>query len=207
MAPAPGYGAMAPAPGMGPPWPYPEQTSRPTGSFDNVFGFGFLAGGVFALFIGIFVVSVAGAEPLTLLTLAMFVFTFPAIGISSLRNAAKNKRNAEQLSKSGVRCWGRILSSAPGGGSRSVNGMSWARMKITVEAFAAHDPRATAGYRQHAAGSRVADQVVIDWFISMFQMALLQPGYYCAFLLDPADPTKVHLDALANPQGQVIPLT
>ncbi|MCL2725332.1 MAG: hypothetical protein FWD69_12945 [Polyangiaceae bacterium] len=38
------------------------------------------------------------------------------------------------------------------------------------------------------------------------------PGNYCAFLLDPSDPTKVYpakvyLDALATSQGQVIPVT
>lgn len=204
---APAHAPLMQAAGIGPSWPYPEPASRSAGGFDTVFGIAFVGGGVFALFMSVFVISVAGADVLTLLALALFVIGFPAIGISTMRSAAKQRRNAARLSQSGVRCWGRIVSSVATGASRGSNGMRWVRMKITVEPFAALDARGPSGYREHAAGARVADRVVIDWFVSMLQMAMLQPGYYCAFLLDPADPSVVHLDALATPQGDVAALT
>jgi hypothetical protein len=124
----------------------------------------------------------------------------------AVQSRVKGKRYAEEASKNWLRCWGRILSVVPSNFGYSVGQMTWRYMEITVDAFAALDSHTETGLSAESAGTRVADRVVISWSIPMFQLSLVLPGNYCAFLLDLSDPTKVYLDALASPQGQIMPI-
>ncbi|WNZ60863.1 hypothetical protein QEG98_33805 [Myxococcus sp. MxC21-1] len=85
------------------------------------------------------------------------------------------QQKKSELLAEGVRCWGRILGIAPRGDSTTINGRRWMGVLITVEAYAAVDPR---GVQPHAVGTRVADQVVIGAEVSELQFALMIPGYF-----------------------------
>jgi hypothetical protein len=166
-----------------------------------------LLGTIYAVGVIVMVISSKLLWWLVVLGHAAFIALCVLLFMGMEQTKAASNRKREELRKNGVRCWGRIVSSATTGDGRSVGAMSWWRTKIEVDAFATYDPNETADYRQNSAGIQVPDRVVIDWYISMLQSSLVQPSYYCAFRLDPSDPTNVWLDALANPEGQIILLT
>jgi hypothetical protein len=191
---------LVPAPGTGPSWPYPEPITRTAGETAGenakTGGYVLVAFSIFALLVGSVIPEIGGGLIVAGTVSAVF-------GIFMLRNAAK-RRNAEELGKNGLRCWGRILSSAQMDINEEKAGRR--RVMITVETLSTLDSHTVTGYRAESAGAYVADRVVISWDISELSLSLALPGNYCAFLIDPSDPTKVHLDALATPQGQIVPV-
>jgi hypothetical protein len=191
--------------------PYPEHLPRKAPTFSLIFGlaftvfpllmFVFLGGLFFA--IGIFDMW-GWSEWLMVLPF----LSFPLIGISFLRGSIRERANQKTLVASGARCWGRVTRIEPGNSSRRSGALRWIQMKIFVEAFAVpNGAEHMGGFRSAPAAPVVnGQQVCIDWYISELQIAMLQPGAWCAFLLDPRKPNVVQLEGLRAMNGTVVPL-
>ncbi|AKT39924.1 uncharacterized protein CMC5_040750 [Chondromyces crocatus] len=195
-------GAATPA--AGPPWPYPESNQRvlhdPNGQLLGTILL--FTGAVFALMAIGFVLFVGGGKDDRALFMVLPLVVAPALlclggGALMMRAAARHKRIAEEVAASGIRCWGRILQATPIQSDRRTR----MRVQLQLEAFAAHDPRGMQDTSRYAPGARVALPVSIEQSVSLVQMGMLQPGYFCALLLHPTDPGKYLIDGFANPQG------
>ncbi|AKT39921.1 hypothetical protein [Chondromyces crocatus] len=197
------HGAAAPS--AGPPWPYPEPEPRVLPrSRDHALGWGFLFGGALLTLVAAYlVVAFDALRSIDLLvvfvTPGVGAFAVSLIGVFTLLKNARRKRRDEEVAHTGIRCWGRIVQAAPIQGRGHAR--SYLDVYLVVEAFAAHEARPTQGPRPYAAGTRVAAQVAFEQHVSLVQMGMLQPGYFCALVLHPSDHGRLLLDGFATPQG------
>jgi hypothetical protein len=215
----PGMGMMAGMGMMGMPAPldpsrlppYPEHLPRKAPTFSLIFGlaftifpmFIFAVLGVVFLAVGIFDMW-GWSEWLMVLPF----LSFPLIGISFLRGSIRERANQKVLVASGARCWGRVTRIEPRNSSRRSGALRWIQLKIFVEAFSAPNGAEHMGGFRSAPSAPVVNgqQVCIDWYVSELQIAMLQPGAWCAFLLDLRKPNVVHLEGLRAMNGTVVPL-
>ncbi|MCP3063762.1 hypothetical protein LXT21_33805 [Myxococcus sp. K38C18041901] len=122
-------------------------------------------------------------------------------GAYGIRQRRKQHAKKREVVEAGVRCWGRILSAVHWGESPSVNGGSWAVVRLTIEAFVAPQPW---GVQVHAVGTRVADKVVLDAQVSPLELPLLIPGRYCALLLHLEGTGHAVVDGFVTAEGRVL---
>jgi hypothetical protein len=194
------------APSAGPDWSYPDVSPLNEGTAsDNVpLAVAILIGGIlFGLFM--FVAACGGiggirsnCSWLGWLFSGGYIFILIWFATGLIRKGATTRRKAKALNTHGVRCWGRIVSSEevyPGG--RSVK---LPDIKFTVDVFTARPSSTTTRDPQ------IPKQMSFSQKISILQLALVQPGNYCAFRLDPSDLATALLDAFATPAGQIIPI-
>jgi len=183
---------------MVPPWPYPRIEARRAGGTDLTRGVAMLA--LCALgwtLCAIYFPEVfqgrrrgfSGPSIASMLVAGLAVVLGLA-GIGSVLAGMSTRKTVAELTRTGTRCWGRIVSAAPAS--------LGTELEIVVEPFVAHDDASTRDYRE---GVRVPERVTIAWAIDESRRSSVQPHSWCAFLLDPADPTRVVLDGFATPEG------
>ncbi|AKT42506.1 hypothetical protein [Chondromyces crocatus] len=193
--------------GAGPDWPYPEPAGYRSvhKPLLEALVYGFICLVVTVVSLVLAVPRLEGELLLGLSGVALAI-VFAWLGVRGVRDALEEARVGEETVRAGLPCWGRIVHTARGQYANKVNHLRWIQMKLTVEPYAAKTSRSIPGERQYAVGERVAEQVTFTWYISELQMAMLQPGHYCAFLLHPTHRSKVYLDSFATPQGSIVPL-
>lgn len=198
--------AVAAPASVGPTWPYPSGLQRSRPSADMVLGVIFLGAGGFLVLMTIALAPFLIEDPLSFAALLPFL-AFPLIGIFSVRQARRARILTERLIHQGLRCWGQVLATAPVGPvRRSSQGLRSLRVRITVRAFAAVDPSGHGNAYRATPQSLVAQSVVVDSYVSELQMMYLQPGGWCALLLDAETRTQALLDGFLTSQGHFVPL-
>ncbi|MDC0744160.1 hypothetical protein [Polyangium mundeleinium] len=75
---------------------------------------------------------------------------------------------------------------------------------LEVDAFVAMGASGAPGVAVPPPGSLLASRVKVHWFVCDVQMFFVQPGGFCALLVDPAPPHKVYLDGFATAEGRFV---
>ncbi|MDI1452113.1 hypothetical protein [Polyangium sp. 6x1] len=192
------------------PWMYPQLPPRIVGRFDETMGVGLLLAGLFTLGMCVLFLPFSPIEPVrakNLVPLGLFALLGISLvwgGVQSIRVQQKNKQDALRLQRVGVPCWGRVVTSRLGRVARKVGFQRWLEVHLEVDAFVAPGASGAPGVAVPPPGSLLASRVKVHWFVCDAQMFFVQPGGFCALLVDPAPPHTVYLDGFATAEGHFV---
>jgi len=211
---------------QGPSWPYPSIEKRKAPNGPSTLTAQYFAGGFFLLLMGLvaafpsstlivksvefgsdsmdYMHIMAVVIGLCLVLAGLWALGYGIYGLIAFPKIKKACHQAfDELVRTGIRCWGRVLSAETTYATSDDKGLGWFDMRICVEPFAASLENSQASHPMPA--GTPMNSIAFGWRISEFQTSYVQPGSWCALLVHPRKHPEVFLDGFATQDGQFVP--